>query len=251
VAGTLFGPWYTGTERLSVARDSALARRTSSRVAYLRGRLRASRLKKMTTRDKKPYRPDWAVCNQLDEIELWEAVALLLDMDPIPLRSYRKQIGSGEGLDLALTLDGIPISPRFPQLLRLAESHLGRTLSAVKMLDGDRKYTSIIRFPTFKAWAIKMGWELPDKCEKPAPGEPRQISEWPWGQYDTRLLRALAAAVEHFWSSYDPAYPATAPPSAEVEAWLKDRQGVSTREAKIIAQIIRADNLPPGPRVNP
>jgi hypothetical protein len=70
---------------------------------------------------------------------------------------------------------------------------------------------------------------------------------WPWGDYDTKLLRELAAAAERFWKNYDPADPGTAPTSEQVEKWLVDRK-VPKRTAQIMAKILRADGLRPGPR---
>lgn len=70
---------------------------------------------------------------------------------------------------------------------------------------------------------------------------------WPWGDYDTKLLRELAAAAERFWKNYDSADPGTAPTSEQVEKWLVDRK-VPKRTAQIMAKILRADGLRPGPR---
>jgi hypothetical protein len=71
--------------------------------------------------------------------------------------------------------------------------------------------------------------------------------KWPWGAYETKLLRDLAEAAERFWVRYDPADTTTAPTNEDVIAWLEDR-GVSNNLAKAIASILRAEGLPPGPR---
>lgn len=73
------------------------------------------------------------------------------------------------------------------------------------------------------------------------------ISPWPWGAHETQLLRHLAAAANKFWRLYDPADATTAPKNDDVAAWLKE-QGVSERNAQVMATILRADNLPTGPR---
>ncbi|MDP1527678.1 MAG: hypothetical protein Q8M20_17890 [Rhodocyclaceae bacterium] len=70
---------------------------------------------------------------------------------------------------------------------------------------------------------------------------------WPWGDYDTKLLRELAASAERFWKNYDPADPGTAPTNDQVIAWLIER-GVAKRNAQLIATMLRADGLPTGPR---
>lgn len=70
---------------------------------------------------------------------------------------------------------------------------------------------------------------------------------WPWGNYETELLRHLAAAAENFWVLYDPDEPSTAPTNKQIVDWLKG-QGVSERSAQAIGTILRADGLPTGPR---
>jgi hypothetical protein len=70
---------------------------------------------------------------------------------------------------------------------------------------------------------------------------------WPWGDYDTKLLRELAAAAERYWKNYDPSDSTTAPTNDQVISWLLER-GVAKRNAQIIASMLRADGLRPGPR---
>ncbi|TAN11540.1 MAG: hypothetical protein EPN34_07005 [Burkholderiaceae bacterium] len=73
-------------------------------------------------------------------------------------------------------------------------------------------------------------------------------SPWPWGDYETGLLRHLAAAAERFWMAYDPEDPATAKTNEIVAEWLESR-GVAKRVAEVMAQILRADGLRTGPRL--
>ncbi len=113
----------------------------------------------------------------------------------------------------------------------------------------------VVKVVDFAPWAIGMGWKLPDEFPHPdaasysvAP-EGLQIggAKWPWGNHETELLRKLAAAAAKFWANYDPGDNTTAPKSDEVAAWLKT-QGVADRVAQIMAQILRPDGLPTGPR---
>lgn len=75
---------------------------------------------------------------------------------------------------------------------------------------------------------------------------------WPWGTYETELLRKLHAAVQRYWVKYDAADPSTANNSDDVVAWLRTQnvngKPIAQRVAEIIAQIIRADGLRTGPR---
>lgn len=72
--------------------------------------------------------------------------------------------------------------------------------------------------------------------------------KWPWGNYETRLLETLALAVEKFWVRYDPDDISTAPTNETVEDWLIKDQGLAKRTAEVMATILRADNIRPGPR---
>lgn len=67
------------------------------------------------------------------------------------------------------------------------------------------------------------------------------------GDYQTKLLALLLDGAREWWSSYDPADPSTAPKSDEVKAWFKNK-GAAARVAEVMAQILRADGLPTGPR---
>lgn len=71
---------------------------------------------------------------------------------------------------------------------------------------------------------------------------------WPWGTHETKLLQALARAADKFWKRYDPSDPTTAPTNETVSEWLQSQEGVASRTAEIMAQILRADGLRPGPR---
>lgn len=74
------------------------------------------------------------------------------------------------------------------------------------------------------------------------------VREWPWGKYETELLRHLSAAAKNFWNLYDPDDISTAPTNAQVADWLRKECKVSDRIAQSMATILRADDLPSGPR---
>ena len=71
---------------------------------------------------------------------------------------------------------------------------------------------------------------------------------WPWGNYETKLLRLLPLAYEEHWKNYDPTKPETAPKSDNVTSWLVSEHKAPQRVAEVIAQLFRADSLRPGPR---
>lgn len=115
----------------------------------------------------------------------------------------------------------------------------------------------VVKVADFVAWAGGLGWELPDEFPRhnaaggyPVAPEGLQVgggAKWPWGDYETELLRKLATAADRFWKLYDPADNTTAPTNQQVIEWLK-QQGVADRTAEVMATILRADGLPTGPR---
>lgn len=70
---------------------------------------------------------------------------------------------------------------------------------------------------------------------------------WPWGSHETELLQHLASAAQRWWANFDPTDNTTAPTNETVSEWLQER-GVSKRTADTMATILRADDLPTGPR---
>lgn len=81
----------------------------------------------------------------------------------------------------------------------------------------------------------------------PAASAPDTPQAWPWGAHETELLRHLAAAASRWWANFDPNDATTAPTNDAVSAWLQER-GVSKSLSDKMATILRADDLPPGPR---
>lgn len=81
-----------------------------------------------------------------------------------------------------------------------------------------------------------------------APESLPQSGRWPWGTYETTLLKLLPLAYAEHWQDYDPKKPNTAPKSQVVEDWLVEEFGTARRVAEVIAQLLRADELPNGPR---
>ena len=102
-------------------------------------------------------------------------------------------------------------------------------------------------------WARDNGYPVRDELLKRLPPNSTQSpppgcgGKWPWGDHETELLRHLAAAVEKFWTYYDPEQPDTAPTNNQVADWLVSRK-VQKYLADAMATLLRADNLPAGRR---
>jgi len=115
---------------------------------------------------------------------------------------------------------------------------------------GLAQYRSSTYYPRSVAtiWAAK---NFPETFPfKPVEEEAPQAGvghKWPWGDYETDLLKKIAVAADRFWKNYDPSDHTTAPTNKQVIDWLIT-QNVSQRMAENMATILRVDGLPTGPR---
>ena len=73
-------------------------------------------------------------------------------------------------------------------------------------------------------------------------------TRWPWGDHHTELLGHLEAAARHWWVNYDPSDSSTGPTSETVSKWLQAIRRVKPSNADFIASMLRANDLPNGPR---
>ncbi len=78
--------------------------------------------------------------------------------------------------------------------------------------------------------------------------EKLRANRWPWGSYETKDLKALAAAAQKFWANYDPSDKSTAPLNKDVVSWLEKEHQIAVNKGEQMASILRADGLQTGPR---
>lgn len=194
-----------------------------------------------------PRTPNWSKWKHIPEAELWEAVALSLDVDP-------DRVNHGSGYDGHVFWENDDFKDRLFTAIRNVDMHPG--LSVTDPPRGQAEFT-MVSLPGFCTWALSVEWDIPVHLEKigkewaesPEMAHPSgaNTATWPWGDYETELLVRLREAAHEFWSTYDPDQPSTAPKNEEVTDWLVSK-GVSKRVAEVMAQILRADRLPTGPR---
>lgn len=181
-------------------------------------------------------RPNWTVWERRHKAKLWQAVALLCDLEP-----QRLEAADGRR-------DTFFVQPPegFESRLEEAKSAIAARMLRLEKRDPKNLEESEVDMTVFASWASASDLPLPEGF----PWKP-QISlddiRWPWGRYETMSLRRLAQAVDRFWKNYDPADHTTAPTNEQVATWLTE-QGESPNIAKAIASILRADNLPSGRR---
>ena len=107
-------------------------------------------------------------------------------------------------------------------------------------VDSFQKITGVPCKPSPKVEILTLEKALDDELKSPGC--------WPWGNHQTELLGHLEEAAREFWTGYDPQNAkATAPKNDTVISWLKERK-VSDQMARAIATMLRADDLPTGPR---
>jgi len=198
-------------------------------------------------RSNAPRTPNWQKWRHVPTARVWEVVALSLDIEPKQVRHSKH----GWMAETHLFDEGEEFADRvFVTCKNLGrDSPLKPTL--IQMGHPEACEVSLV---DFVQWTRLVGWQIPDalaeiatartSLQDPTTG---QDGKWPWGGHETELLRMLAEAARQLWSNYDPEQPATAPLSDDVQGWLI-KQGVSKRVAQIMAQILRPEELPTGPR---
>ncbi len=187
---------------------------------------------------------DWSFWKKIDRIPLIDAVLLSVDLDPeTEPRSVSRGLDKFNLFKGSLQMIDALSWQRLERRARITLSSVGETL-ILATENGAGDLSSIVRLPVFGDFADRKGLRVPREFPRLTSPGPKAPSGWPWGTYETPLLKELAAAVQYFWTNYKPE---SAPTKPQVIAWLKAR-GRTLNEATAIAQIIRDPNIPDGPR---
>lgn len=190
----------------------------------------------------------WRKWSRMRRAQLWKAVALHCDLDPD--RMTHRSIKYG---------DNFPSESNgrlYQERIVVARQYVK---DGIIDSDGDPDAEYDLRYVVlsdYAHWAQALEMPLPPEfprvlMSKAVKQEPAH--KWPWGTHDTVMLGHLVAAANHFWKpvseggNYDPERPTTAKSNKVVAAWLFQRTN-SDNISKAMATILRADNLPPGPR---
>lgn len=185
------------------------------------------------------HRPDWSMWKQVKTIKLWHAVALACDLEP-----YQFTIFDSPRLDRVFSR----IPGNFDELLSMAKNNFGggSILKPIQFSPDGIEESEIVP-SNFGAWVRSIPYPLPVEFPWQDEAVLSLSRDWPWGTYETELLRHLAAAANRFWRKYVPTDATTAPTNKDVIEWL-EKQGVANRTAQVMATILRVDGLPTGPR---
>lgn len=186
-------------------------------------------------------KPQWDDWTRKARCRLWQAVALACDVDP--------KVYEPHGLVANPPADALiaPVPGNVQTLVALAQIAVGSGLLKVSQIDASNLMQCEVDLSAFATWLRTLGHKTPGDF----PWTPNELStgafQWPWGSYQTKDLHVLAQAADKFWKNFDPTDHSTAPTNEMVIVWLEGK-GVSRRKAEVIASLLRADDLPTGPR---
>jgi hypothetical protein len=194
----------------------------------------------------------WLMWAQMPMAPLWKVVALHCGLDPD-----------------SVTIGGLLLQIEIPRATPDWYFHRRHELAVAHVKNGslqcfERKEAvpqSFVRLDVYAAWAESLGegHELPERFPRiqlnqpMANGSDSSNGKWPWGSYETPLLRDLAMAGERWrlkseGGTYDPTDSTTGPKSKDdMIPWLISK-GVLPDNAKAIARILNDPSIPPGPR---
>ena len=188
----------------------------------------------------------WA---KFDSLPIEQACFVLMDIEPPPLEYLRFQ-QSEFSPNHAPTWE----EPNgYQDLLRsLKVSVLNKSVAVNRMIEYPHD-TIHVTWVELVRWAGSKGYDIPSDLSEIVTSLSRTNSEgaapsWPWGQHTTTLLGHLDLAARKFWVNYDPTDATTAPTNTKVAEWLVTEGRLSQKAADSIASILRADDLPTGPR---
>lgn len=186
-------------------------------------------------------KPNWPEWERVRQCPLWQAAALGCNVDPSIYEPYG--LTANASRDSVLTA----VPSNLQGLLDLAQSAVASGTLKVSRIGDTALMQSEVDLSEFSAWLRMLGHRPPVEF----PWTPRQLTSgafhWPWGSYQTKDLQILAQAADKFWKNFDPTDYSTAPTNETVIAWLEEN-GVSKRKAEVMASMLRADDLPTGPR---
>ena len=192
---------------------------------------------------------EWKVWKSLPTLKLWEAVALVYEVDP---RSLTKSVNSSPG-DPQFEARSFPTRDRWQEFqedlyfaARAAATDDAPILIRAFLPRGSKKTVAEVHLADVVAFFLRRG-------TPPIPKELREITPqtsggWPWGAHHTEDLGHLEAAAKKWWTNFDPSEPDTAPTNSQVANWLVNERGVSEKKAGSIASILRPASLKPGRR---
>lgn len=200
---------------------------------------------------------DWHYWQNMQEVALWQACLLSLNMNPDAMQYSKHSWMMGPYDGPHFELKSFPSDQdldNYRKRLNLLKSNLpNREHFSPGKVNMESSNSSGVKLPEFAAWIKGIGLSIPDELEAIAcppmvpPTEERQQGTR-WLNHETTKLTALRLAANRFWGNYDPKDRSTAPKNADVADWLRKTHAIPASVAEQMASILRPDDLKPGPR---
>jgi len=213
---------------------------------------------------------DWDLWRQMPKTSLQNAILLSVGLDPeffeerLPRRLYAEECPDVEHATRKLIpyyeetcdnpdqqlLSALYTTVRaYSRNAKIARANLnaepnGGGIYCAEVSAEDEIYTEV-DLAQFATWAIQQDWDVPDNFLMLASDSASRPSV---SRHKTYLLTCLSDAAREWWSTYDPDKKTTAPTNQQVTNWLMDERSVPKRVAEVMAQILRSEDIPPGPR---
>lgn len=112
--------------------------------------------------------PDWSEWGLMPKVELWQAVALSMNLEPHALRKdvHTPLLGFGSFFK-PNSFPSSAIEREFEKRLRILGANLeySKQFSDAIVNYGELRL-SIVALPEFSAWAVSVGWEIPEELAK-------------------------------------------------------------------------------------
>jgi len=115
-------------------------------------------------------KPDWSEWSLMSKVELWQAVALSMDLEPHDLHRdvHTPLLGFGSFF-VPNSFPSSAIEREFEKRLRILEANIEDSAKFPDAVINGELRRSIVELPEFSAWAASVGWEMPDELATKSP----------------------------------------------------------------------------------
>ena len=115
-------------------------------------------------------KPDWNEWSLMPRVELWQAVALSMDLEPHDLHRdvHTPLLGFGSFFKPNSFPSSI-IEREFEKRLRILEANIEDSAKFPDAVINGELRRSIVELPEFSVWAVSVGWEMPEELAKTSP----------------------------------------------------------------------------------
>ena len=141
-------------------------------------------------------KPDWNEWSLMPRVELWQAVALSMDLEPHDLHRdvHTPLLGFGSFFK-PNSFPSSAVEREFEKRLRILEANLEDSAKFPDAVINRELRRSIVELPEFSAWAASVGWEIPDELATKSPEADECDRVMPNFQYDDSKIAELFDSV--------------------------------------------------------